>query len=489
MINRVLIRIKVVQLLYSHLLNRSDFKIEPATADTSRDSRFAHAQYIDLLTLMLQLSGYDVRPGNVGGGGGVEGLTPNPLLRGNKLVRSLAENDQMRMAVGRRDAEADRRYRRILPALLDKVENSEIFRAYARRKKRDLRSDAELWKVLIETTLRNDPALLEAARADNPDFTIAGYDRAFEMAAASVSEFASTSSELSDSRNALNHSFVKAYELYNNLLMMMVDLTDMEERRLDNARHKYIPTSDDLNPNMRMVDNRLVSRIRENESLKEYFESNPRSFGIDDEVMLRRLLDAILASDIYKEYMSKAENTYADDCEFWRKIYKNIILPSDELAEALESKSVYWNDDLDIMGEFVIKTIKRLAGVALPENDGDDAGARDFKVFPMFKDDEDERFGPELFADAVNNYDNYRELVQRYVSKSWEMERMAFMDVVILTVAIAELLNFPNIPLAVTVNEYVEIANSYSTAKSGTFVNGMLSAIIQHLRQEGKLLK
>lgn len=476
MINRVLIRIKVVQLLYSHLLNRSDIKIEPTTADTSRDARFAHAQYIRLLMLMLQLSGYDVCPGNIGNK--VSGITPNPLLRANKLVRTLLDNDQMRVAIVRNGDDVAR-FRALLPSLLDKVESSEVFRSYARKKTHDLRDDAALWEVIVDTTLRNDPSLLEASRADNPDFTNVGYERAFDMAVASIADFADTASQFSDSRKALSFSFAKAYELYNNLLMMMVDLTDMEDRRLDNARHKYIPTHDDLNPNMRMVENRLVGRVRDNEGLKNYFENNPRTFGIDDDVMLRRLLDAILASDIYKEYMEKAECTYADDCEFWRKVYKNIILPSDELAEVLESKSVFWNDDLDIMGEFVIKTIKRFAA----------SEDKAVSLLPMFKDEEDERFGPELFEDAVDNYEDYRELIQRYVSKSWEMERIAFMDVVILTVAIAELVNFPNIPLAVTVNEYVEIANSYSTNKSGTFVNGMLSAIIKHLQEEGKLLK
>ena len=79
---------------------------------------------------------------------------------------------------------------------------------------------------------------------------------------------------------------------------------------------------------------------------------------------------------------------------------RSVILPSDELAEALESRSIYWNDDLPIMGTFVIKTIKQFAASI-------DNGA-DVRFLPQYKDDEDENFGPELFRYAVENRETYR---------------------------------------------------------------------------------
>lgn len=182
----------------------------------------------------------------------------------------------------------------------------------------------------------------------------------------------------------------------------------------------------------------------------------------------------------YKEYMAKESVSRADDCELWRALFKSVILPSDELAEALESKSVYWNDDLDIMGTFVLKTIKRIGG----------SDEEPVPLLPKFKDDEDARFGAELFMDAVDNYDEYRSYIDKFVnSNQWDPDRLAFMDGVIMTAAIAELLNFPAIPVPVTLNEYIEIANSYSTPRSGQFINGILYSVINFLRSEGKLLK
>ncbi|MDE6651976.1 MAG: transcription antitermination protein NusB, partial [Paramuribaculum sp.] len=161
-------------------------------------------------------------------------------------------------------------------------------------------------------------------------------------------------------------------------------------------------------------------------------------------------------------------------------VYKSIILPSDELAEVLESKSVFWNDDIEIMGTFVLKTVKRIAN----------SQKEPVELLPKFKDDEDARFGSELFMYSVNNLEEYRSYIDKFINASqWDPERLAFMDGVIMITAIAELLNFPVIPIAVTLNEYIEIANSYSTQRSGQFINGILYSVINYLRQEGKLSK
>ncbi len=170
------------------------------------------------------------------------------------------------------------------------------------------------------------------------------------------------------------------------------------------------------------------------------------------------------------------------DSELWYALFKNVIADSDELAEALEAQSVFWNDDLAIMGSFVLKTIRRFAHA------GDDLES--VNLMPKFKDIEDERFGPRLFDAAVAHQQEYRALIDsRLEGSTWDPERLAFMDIVILETAIAELLNFPSIPTVVTVNEYTEIANYYSTAKSGQFVTGMLYGIINQLKSDGTLVK
>lgn len=476
MINRVLIRIKVVQLLYSYLLNQSEFKIAEAPTGASKDARYGYALYLDLLLLVLELSGYDVRPGRVGMNHPVTGAMS--ALSTNKMVRALLANDQMRTLMSR-DNNGVSAFDDLLAPLLDKIMASAAYKSYVRRKEHSIKDDAQFWSVMMSTVLAKDPELFEKARA-NENFTNVGFERAFAMAEESLAGFTENRSLVIEARNALDHSFDKAYELYHSLLLLPVEITRLQELRLDNARHKFLPSPEDLNPPMRFVENRLVAKIASNPGMQAYVDEHKISWT-DDDVLVRHLLDRILQSDIYAEYMAAPEATFADDCEFWRKVYKQIILPSVDLAETLEHKSIYWNDDLDIMGTFVVKTIKRIAAA------GEDAAP--VALLPMYKDEIDENFGPKLFAYAVDNSEDYRAMIKEFMSRTWEMERLAFMDVVILTVALAELLNFPEIPVPVTVNEYVEIANCYSTSKSGQFVNGMLSAIIRKLTDEGTLKK
>lgn len=143
---------------------------------------------------------------------------------------------------------------------------------------------------------------------------------------------------------------------------------------------------------------------------------------------------------------------------------------------------MYWNDDLHVVGTFVLKTIRKF-GQSKTE------GA-DIRLLPQFKDDEDSRFGARLFEIAVKNCQEYRELIDSFVNEHrWDSERLAFMDIVVMVTAITELLNFPAIPIAVTLNEYIEIANAYSTPRSGAFINGILYSVINHLKSEGKLIK
>ena len=157
---------------------------------------------------------------------------------------------------------------------------------------------------------------------------------------------------------------------------------------------------------------------------------------------------------------------------------RKVIFPSDDLAEVLEGLSVYWNDDLNVMDSFVLKTIKRIS------TEGK------VRLLPKYKDDEDARFGMELFDAAVEHREEYRELIDRFIDrKQWDSERLAFMDIVIMITAITELLKYPAIPVPVTLNEYIEIANCYSTSKSGQFINGILYSVINYLKEEGRLNK
>lgn len=473
MINRVLIRIKVIQILYSYLLTQSDFHIESAPESESRDKRYAYSLYLDLLLLILRISGFRL----AGSEKLVGAISDNKYLSAGKMVRSLFSDVNVRSVIFRRAANSEA-FTDAALAIYGKITQSGAYRSYIRTKDLSMKDDVAFWVVIIRTIMEKSPELTEAARK-NPDYTIAGYEHAFKMLVSTLEGFSDTRTMFIEARNSLERSLDKARELYFALLLLPIELTRLQARRLDNARHKYLPSPEDLNPDTRFIDNTFVANLEESPEMKEYLKSNPISWDNGSET-LKLLLDKVLQSDIYADYMAAPAVSYEDDCDFWRSIIKNVILPSDILAEAIESESVYWNDDLDIIGTFVIKTIKRASADS----------ATPITLLPKFKDDEDARFGGELFVDTVENYGTYRSYIDKFINeKQWDPERLAFMDVIIMCTAISELLNFPSIPVPVTMNEYIEIANCYSTSKSGQFINGILFSVINYLKKEGKLLK
>ena len=283
--------------------------------------------------------------------------------------------------------------------------------------------------------------------------------------------------KMSEALKTLSQSMDKSYELYHYLLILPIALTNLQEQRLDNARNKYLPDEADLNPNTKFIDNLFVAKLRDNEMLNEYLKALPLSWD-SEEIYLRLALDKILNSEIYSDYMADENRSLAADCEFWREVMRKIVLVDENLSDVLEAKSIYWNDDLETIGTFVLKTIKRFA-----EDDF-------VELLPQFKDSEDRALGEKLFMGTVQNHDKYMALIENFVNKeSWDIDRLAFMDVVVLLVALAEVENVPSVPTKVTLNEYIEIAKYYSTQKSGQFVNGILNAIIVHLKKDGLLAK
>ena len=275
----------------------------------------------------------------------------------------------------------------------------------------------------------------------------------------------------------LFYSLSKAYDLYQYLLLLMVEVTRFAERRIDNRRHKLRPTYEDLNPNTRFVDNAFVAQLAQNKQLEEYAANQKRSWD-DVSDFVKRLFERMEQSKAYQEYMAKEALTYEDDRELWRKLYRTEIAQNEEIDELLEEQSLYWNDDKAIVDTFVLKTIKRFE----PEN-----GAEQ-ELMPEYKDEEDKEFARRLFRNAIAGAEAYRKLMENN-AKNWDMERFAFMDILIMQVALAEICTFPSIPTPVSLNEYVEVAKMYSTPKSGSFINGMLDGIVNQLKKENKLNK
>ncbi|MBR4307736.1 MAG: transcription antitermination factor NusB [Bacteroidaceae bacterium] len=272
-------------------------------------------------------------------------------------------------------------------------------------------------------------------------------------------------------------SLSKAYDLYNHMLLLMVGITHYEADRISFLSMKVRPTESDKNPNLKFINNRFIAQLEQNEQLLKFAEKSKLNW-VDNSDLLRRLLDKIVASDVYQAYMAAETSSYEEDKELWKKLYKMFIFDNEELDALLEDQSLYWNDDKSVVDTFVIKTIKRFE---------EEKGAAQ-QLLPEYKDVADMDFARKLFRTTIANADEYRALMSGS-SRNWDMQRLAFMDVVIMQAALAEILTFDDVPLSVTLNEYVEIAKHYSTAKSGSFVNGLLDSITKKLRQEGKLNK
>lgn len=472
MVNRILIRIKVAQMLYSYLLTRSEFKIDAAPETTSKDKKYAYAVYLNMLFLVLELSGIRFKRNN---GSQTPNFDIDKLIAKNRVGKALYDNDTIKAIILRGGAAVEK-FDPILQSLTDTIAKSAAYKDYKKIKSPTLADDVRFWLTVINSIIAKDEAIIEALRQDET-FTLAGVNAGIKQISDTLTSYQDSKMTYVNAGRELKTSLDKAYELYYSLFVLMMEITREQALRIDNAKSKFLATHEELNPNMRFVENKFIAKLENNEELKEYLDNNPVSWA-DDPALIRSLLDRILESEIYADYMNAADNDYTADCEFWRNIVKTIILPSDDLAESLETKSIYWNDDLPIMGTFVIKTIKQFAG------------SEDAKFLPQYKDEEDEEFGPDLFRYSVENRETYRGYIDRFInSTQWDPERLAFMDIVVMIAAIAELINYPAIPVAVTMNEYIEIANSYSTNRSGQFINGILFSVVRYLNDEGIISK
>lgn len=271
-------------------------------------------------------------------------------------------------------------------------------------------------------------------------------------------------------------SLSKAYDLYTYLLGLIVAITQEERRRVDIATRRAEREGTET-PSQRFAFNKFATQLEENKQLNLFMEDKKMSWENDVEAV-RKLCDQIEQSPLYQEYMMSDAEDYETDRELWRRIYRTLIQGNEDLDAILEEKSLYWNDDKEIVDTFVLKTIKRF----------DPANKADQELLPEYDDTEDREYALKLFRSTILNADTY----QRYMSetsRNWNFSRLAYMDVVLMQIAIAEMLTFPNIPISVTINEYVDLAKLYSTPKSGGYINGMLDAIARHLVDTGRLLK
>ncbi|MBO4315643.1 MAG: transcription antitermination factor NusB [Prevotella sp.] len=271
-------------------------------------------------------------------------------------------------------------------------------------------------------------------------------------------------------------SLSKTYYLYNFLLLLIVAVSREERHRVEIAAQRAEREGGEA-PSEKFINNKFALQLEENKMLKAFFENENQAWEEHIEYV-RKLCNHIEESEVYLDYMESADNSYAADKEVWRKLYKQLVTKDEDIDAILEDKSIYWNDDKAIVDTFVLKTINQF---------NEENGANQ-PLLAEYNDEEEKLFARKLFRAAILNAESYHRYMSE-TSRNWDFGRLAYMDVVIMQIAIAEMMSFPSIPISVTINEYVDLAKVYSTPRSGGYINGMLDSIARYLVKNGRLKK
>lgn len=294
--------------------------------------------------------------------------------------------------------------------------------------------------------------------------------------------------ELESAENELIESTDKTYELYHYFFLLIIKITDYAKRMEKKESAAGLNIS-------KFSNNLFVQQLRKNNSLLAYFneqkdnldwgfvtEENELYWTIQHEEqqnnLIKELYNQIKGLEEFQKYLESKETNFIEDKEIWRSILRKTISDSESLGRELEDMSIYWNDDAADVISFVSKTIRNF----------DETQGEEQELLPQFKDEEDLEFAKKLLKQSIYDESDYRKMISER-TKNWDADRIAYLDTIIMQTALAEICNFPTIPVNVSINEYIEIAKNYSTAKSGTFINGILDAIAKELIESKKITK
>ncbi len=289
--------------------------------------------------------------------------------------------------------------------------------------------------------------------------------------------YSSEEKSINNTEKELFFCIHKTYDLYHYLFALVIEIADYAENRIEIKKNKHQPTHDDLHPNTKFVSNLFIQQLRENRQLNAYLKQTKLSW-VNHPELVKELYLIMIESEIYDSYLNSEIRSYQEDRKFIEKIFNKIFLVSEELYEVLEEQSIYWNDDIEFVISVIVKTMKRF-------NEYSDS---DQRLMPLYKDDEDRDFAKNLLRKSIINHDELHGLIKVH-SSNWDVERIAFMDILMMQLAITEFLHFPSIPTKVTMNEYIELSKFYSTEKSRNFINGILDKTLKDLKNEGKIIK
>ncbi len=285
----------------------------------------------------------------------------------------------------------------------------------------------------------------------------------------------SHNTEIQSGANELRRNIEKVYDLYIYQLMLLAELRHQEERILEERQMKQLPTEEDLHPNRRFADNRLLVMISEDERLQKVAAEKKIDWGGERE-LVRKLLKKVKESEYCKNYLNTPADDVTTDLRFLFKMLEKDVVSFEALHSFYEERSIYWIDDWELVHNKIIKTLKLSAEKGLQ-----------LQLSDLYNDESDRDFAFKLFEQAVLNHQHFNQIISEK-TQNWDVERIALMDMLIMELALTEILKFQDIPVRVSLNEYIELSKMYSTPKSKVFINGVLDKLLEEFVKERKII-
>jgi len=277
----------------------------------------------------------------------------------------------------------------------------------------------------------------------------------------------------------LQLSMQKTYDLYHFLFSAVIHLADYAEERINIGLQKFRPTIEEANPNKKFVNSDVLFLIRSNEALRQYCDKHRLSWGGDNMNIITDIFNHLSEREYYKDYMSSETRSYEEDLKFIKNIFMYEFEDNPILENMLEEQSYWWSaDEVGYALGSILRTLDSFATGQSP----------DTPLAQARRSREDEQFALRLLTHSLKNYHEYWNKAMLFV-QNWEADRVAAMDMNLITLGYSEAREFPNIPVKVSINEYVEIAKYYSTHNSHIFVNGVLDRMVQQGITDGEIVK
>ena len=274
----------------------------------------------------------------------------------------------------------------------------------------------------------------------------------------------------------IKHSIKRMFDLYVLLLDLLVEVQKLAVEKQEISKKKYLATKEDLSPNRKFVENKLIKKIAESTSLTLYKEAQNLDNWSKDDEYIKIIWDLLQNSDLFSDYLNSSEDSFNSDKDFVVAFFKEIVAPNLKLAEYFEGENITWVGDIPFVNTWVVRSLNK------------QKSSNAFKLGSLYKNQDDQDFVSDLFKKVILNHHSFENDIKIH-TPNWETDRIADMDMILIKMGVCEFLNFPFIPTKVSINEYIEIAKDYSSEKSGYFVNGVLDKLSREFLKDKKIVK